>query len=384
MAMLRFLLPQLMIISSVMCFVSVTAFSSFRACCSSSTLQQQRPIVVAAAMMVDSSLLTEDEAVVPSTNNSSATLPTTNNDEEFYYDDVVRTARDDLVSLSQALTSATSSNTIVGIGKNVFLRRPSDAIRLVREIDRLEAIVIASSSNDNKENNFQRRQKTKELLVGDWVLIATANVPSSRFRGRATNDNNKKINDGRGRKSKGIGWVNDGIRFEVTQRIRCTANEKGETDGESNVDDGNNTTTATTMEIDRVDNVIEIFPPTDENNILRRLLNPLSIARTKLVLIHNANIESVSPVLRTKIAWVSTVLNVAGTSSASSSNNQFFDVNGQDLLGINNLFGEFLNVGSFETPYVDERVRVSRSPGPVFETVRVFVRKEENTVMGDR
>jgi hypothetical protein len=185
-----------------------------------------------------------------------------------------------------------------------------------------------------------------------------------------TKDN--KMNESSDRNSKGFEWFNDlkeAPSIEVTQRIRCTANEKAQADGDDNA--------TTTMEIDRVDNVIEISPPSTDDNILLRLLNPLSISKTKLVLIHNANIESVHPVLRTKIAWVSTVLNVAGPSSTSSSSNQLFDSNGQDLLGINNLFGEYLNVGSFDTPYVDERVRVSRSPGPVFETVRVFVRKEE-------
>jgi hypothetical protein len=304
-------------------------------------------------------------------------MPIDNHGEEFYYDEVVRAARDDLVALSQTLTSSNGGGSS---SKNVYVRRPSDAIRLLKEIDRLEAIVASSNNNNDDNNNFQRRRRKKELLVGDWTLIATANVPSSRFRGRTTKDNKMNDSRDRNRNSKGFGWFNDfqeAPSIEVTQRIRSTANEKAKADGDEY---GSTTKTTTAMEIDRVDNVIEISPPTtDENNILLRLLNPLSISKTKLVLIHNANIESVYPVLRTKIAWVSTVLNVAGGSSTttSSSSNQFFDANGQDLLGINNLFGEYLNVGSFDTPFVDERVRVSRSPGPVFETVRVFVRKVE-------
>lgn len=379
MAMLRFLLMQL--ISSLACIASVTAFSSSHTFCRSSSSGGGGGGVRGALVAAATPILSEDDVVVPNTNSSIPTTIDTDAEDQFYYDHVVRAARDDLVALSHRLT--TSSSRKSGSGENVFIRRPSDAIRLVREIDRLETIV-AASSNRNEENSFQRRRRMKELLVGDWTLIATAYVPSSRFRGSVTNDNNK-LNDSSERNSKGSHWFNDfqaTPSIDVTQRIRCTASEKGETQDEYDDDDGS--TTATTTEIDRVDNVIEISPPTtDESNILFRLLNPLSISKTKLVLIHNANIESVHPVLRTKIAWVSTVLNVAGSSSTTtssssvSSNNQFFDANGQDLLGINNLFGEFINVGSFDTPYVDERVRVSRSPGPVFETVRVFVRKED-------
>jgi hypothetical protein len=379
MTMFRLLLVQL--VSSAACLASVSAFTSSRindavrggGGVGGYWYSSRRIPIVAVGAIAEASLLSEDD-VVPTTNSSLPT-PTDNHGEEFYYDEVVRAARDDLVALSQTLTSSNGGGSS---SKNVYVRRPSDAIRLLKEIDRLEAMV-ASSNNNYDDNNFQRRRRKKELLVGDWTLIATANVPSSRFRGRTTNDN--KMNDSSDRNSNGFGWFNnfqEAPSIEVTQRIRSTANEKAQSDGDEN--GTNATTTTATMEIDRVDNIIEISSPTtDENNMLLRLLNPLSISKTKLVLIHNANIESVYPVLRTKIAWVSTVLNVAGGSSTttSSSSNQFFDANGQDLLGINNLFGEYLNVGSFDTPFVDERVRVSRSPGPVFETVRVFVRKVE-------
>ena len=91
-----------------------------------------------------------------------------------------------------------------------------------------------------------------------------------------------------------------------------------------------------------------------------------------MVLIHKAEVESVSPILRTKIAWTSSVLNVAGTS-------QYFDESGSDIFGVNNLLGEFLSVGSFDTPFVDEDVRVSRSTsGPILEQLRVFVRVGSN------
>jgi len=56
-------------------------------------------------------------------------------------------------------------------------------------------------------------------------------------------------------------------------------------------------------------------------------------------------VESVAPVLTTKIAWTSSVLNVAGTS-------QFFEPEGEDIFGLNNVFGEFINAGTIDTPFV--------------------------------
>jgi len=53
----------------------------------------------------------------------------------------------------------------------------------------------------------------------------------------------------------------------------------------------------------------------------------------------------VAPVLTTKIAWTSSVLNVAGTS-------QFFEPEGEDIFGLNNVFGEFINAGTIDTPFV--------------------------------
>ena len=60
-------------------------------------------------------------------------------------------------------------------------------------------------------------------------------------------------------------------------------------------------------------------------------------------------------------------MNVAGTS-------QYLDPDGGDVFGLNNVLGEFLNAGYFDTPYVDGDVRLSRTSGPVSEQLRVFVR----------
>ena len=50
--------------------------------------------------------------------------------------------------------------------------------------------------------------------------------------------------------------------------------------------------------------------------------------------------------------------------------------NGEDILGINLPFGDLLNAGSFETTFLDDSMRISRSKtGPV-DQIRVFVKTE--------
>eukprot|EP00985_Skeletonema_marinoi_P003200 scaffold1329_cov113-Skeletonema_marinoi.AAC.4 len=274
-------------------------------------------------------------------------------------------ARNRLIALSKALTSNSPT------GK--FITRPSSTKKFQQAIADLEAVASSTTSSSRE----------KELLLGDWKLIATSNVPSSDIRRRITEKQNSSSSSSSSDKKKS--WFNmpqarSGLSsdnssslnpiqksiqksFQVTQRIR---------------NDG-----AEDEEINRVDNVIE-FTPLDSlddifpkesplSNIFGQInVNPLQVKKGKVVLIHKAEVESVSPILRTKIAWTSSVLNVAGTS-------QYFDESGSDIFGVNNLLGEFLSVGSFDTPFVDEDVRVSRSTsGPILEQLRVFVRVGSN------
>jgi len=247
--------------------------------------------------------------------------------------------RNELIALSKDLALDSPSG--------LFITRKPDKVKFQDAVASLEAIAPKPSK--------------KVDLLGDWTLLATANVPSSNIRSRLNkNDTGSKKE-----------WFKQQINLNpiqktiqkslsVTQRIR--------TDG----------TFESTDLINRVDNVIEVTPldtlgsvlPSDSplSNLINGVnINPLQVSALKIVLVHKAVVESTSPILRTKISPSSTVVNVAGSSS-------FFTPEGEDVFGVNNILGDFQS-GTFDTPFVDEDVRISRSSGPVFETLRVFVRQ---------
>jgi hypothetical protein len=128
--------------------------------------------------------------------------------------------------------------------------------------------------------------------------------------------------------------------------------------------------------IDRVDHVLEYKPPAKLQEILDNLpeqltslnINPLHVSKSKLVLVHNAEVVSESP-LKVKLGLKNIILNVAGTST-------FLEPDGADVAGINIPLGEFLQTGSFETTYMDHELRVSRGKLGVVDQVRVFVRTD--------
>jgi len=309
---------------------------------------------------------------------SNATLDddsnsSTSSSSSFYSGDPeeILQSRNKLLALALTLTNNTPS------GK-IFINRPSDKIKLQNAINNLEGLVGSSSSEINEKS-----------LLGDWKLICTANLPTSdirrRFDSNTSSDDSKKKKkrrsplssfNSKSNKSK-LSPLQTSIQnsIQVTQRIRNDGTTGGSgISGEYN--------------INRVDNVIEITPlntlesvllPNESSplqNILSNInINPLQVKKSKIVLVHRASIESVKPILRTRIALSSTILNVAGSSS-------FLEPNGSDILGINNILGEWLQQGTFDTPYVDEDVRISRSSGPIFETLRVFV-KQGSTLLQD-
>jgi len=249
--------------------------------------------------------------------------------------DVV-TAREILLKEARALVE----KSITG----VFLTLPSHRRTLEKYVSQLE--VLAPSSFTDVD---------RLACIGDWELVCTSRGPTL-----SSSDDGDKL------RSPGFPFsfpeppsIADSVRKSVSivQRI---------------VTEKDSTT------IDRVDNVIEYTPLTLQQlipeesplNFIRNLnVNPLEVSRTKLALVHNAEVESLAPAFRTKISLRSVTLTVAGTS-------QFLNPQGSEILGLNvPSLGEFLNSGSFDTTYVDENIRISRGTTAFLNEVRVFVRK---------
>lgn len=140
---------------------------------------------------------------------------------------------------------------------------------------------------------------------------------------------------------------------------------------------------ATPGVIDRVDHVLQYAPPDTLSEFLENIpdtlknlnINPLQVSQSKVILVHKAEIDSTSP-LSTKLSLSSIIVNIAGKS-------QILDPNGADVIGINVPFGEFLNAGAFETTYMDDKIRVSRSKVGIVDQLRVFVKSELEATAAD-
>jgi hypothetical protein len=202
-------------------------------------------------------------------------------------------ARDRLVDLSLELSSRSSS------GK-IFVTCASDVMKFRDEFDNFVAIAADADASASASAS------STEMLIGDWRLIATANVPVRR--GVVGRDGSRPPPpEGTGRATNFLDPIRSVIdgSFAVIQRIRNVGGDASTIGGT----------------IDRVDNVIEFTPletvdgllPKDtpiSSSALDRLLdiiNPLKLTRAKVVLVHSAEVESTRPVLRVKIAWTSSV-----------------------------------------------------------------------------
>jgi len=215
-------------------------------------------------------------------------------------------------------------------------------------------------SNDNKRKELQKAVaeleaicgsptiESKDSMLGDWTLISTTNVsplpplPLAFLPRNPVQEELRKV-------------VYSNV--EVIQKIRNDMTP---------VETGNE-------EINRVDNVIQFSTP--EEGTLSKFPNPLALTRAKVTLCHNANIESMSPLLRTKISLKSVIITVAGKS-------QYLEPEGADVLGINvPPIQDILNAGVFDTTYADSVLRISRGPavsGFLDEQLRVFLRASSN------
>lgn len=188
-------------------------------------------------------------------------------------------------------------------------------------------------------------------LVGNWTLLCTTSTTNEGI-------DTTKVPD----------FFRQGPLENIRESIRRTLNDYLEVQQliRSTNEDGT---------IDRIDHVLEYRPPKQLRDVLDNLpeqlnkvnINPLSVSKSKLILIHKATVESTVP-LTTKLALQSIVLNVAGTSNV-------LDPKGKDILGLNFPLGEFLNTGTFETTYMDDTMRISRGKRGFVDQLRVFVRE---------
>lgn len=183
-------------------------------------------------------------------------------------------------------------------------------------------------------------------MIGDWTLLCST-ASTEKFMGIDTSSlpffNADFVKDIRGTLNKSL---------MVQQKIK----------GDSGA-------------ISRIDHVIQYMPPNELSafssaipDALKSLnINPLEVTNQQVILVHKAEVESKIPFIKTKLALESVILNVAGKS-------QYLQPDGADLLGVNVPFGEFLNSGSFETTYLDDTLRISRSKVGMVDQLRVFVR----------
>lgn len=174
-----------------------------------------------------------------------------------------------------SLTIAQAKQNVISLASElkekggVFVADNDDRKKLCKAVAELEAICGPPSSFD------------KDDLLGDWNLLCTSNVnplpplPFSFLPRNPIQDELRKVVYG---------------NVDVMQKIRNDSNFEGGAE-----------------KINRVDNVIQFRTPKNDGSVLSKLPNPLELSRAKVTLAHGANVESVMPVLRTKIALKSVI-----------------------------------------------------------------------------
>jgi len=180
----------------------------------------------------------------------------------------VTNAKERLLSLAQKLREDNPAG--------VFIVESSSKEDLMQAVAEMEAVCGAP------------KNEYKNLMIGEWSLLCTMSTPKFGKRDK---------------KPFGVTKIPEFLKkspllektrksVEVTQSIRCTDEQEV---------------------INRVDNIIEFTPFSfsdvfNSSSILKNLdLNPLEVSKSKLTLAHKAEVESVSPVLRTKLALQSII-----------------------------------------------------------------------------
>jgi len=209
-----------------------------------------------------------------------------------------------------------------------------------------------------KLENLAQPSSDASLLVGDWTLLCS-------YSNNSAFPENKKIID-----TSKIPLFNQGPIKDIQDTLN------GSIKVEQRIKFGESSNS-----IDAIDHVIEYKPPNTLSSFLKNApdiikdldINPLKVIDYKIVLKHTAEIEGLIPNIKTKLNLKSVVVNVAGES-------QILDPSGEDVLGINIPFSEYFGAGSFETTFLNESMRVSRSKvGPV-EQIRVFIKADDQAV----
>jgi len=268
------------------------------------------------------------------------------------------------VSPSSRTTPPTAlfSTTETDVDASVTVAK-DELIELSRDYkDQYGVILIDTKAKESFRKAVEKLESVAEasddssLLVGDWNLVCSSASSSTTSKIEIDTQKLPFFNEGPIQDIRST--LNDSIN--VVQRIKF---------GEAS------------NSIDAIDHVIDYSPPNQLSSFLKNVpdviknldINPLKVSETKVVLKHKAEVEGTIPVIQTKLSLQAVVVNVAGESKN-------LDPNGEDVLGINIPFGELLNAGSFDTTYVDETMRISRSKvGPV-DQIRVFVKAAESTV----
>jgi hypothetical protein len=240
-----------------------------------------------------------------------------------------------------------------------------ELLELVTELkDKYGILLIDSKAQESFRDAVEKLEGIVDpptdtsALTGSWTLLCTTTTTKQGISGIDTSK---------------LPFFNEG----PLKDIRDTINQSLKVEQVISAGD-------TSDGIDKIDHVIDYVPPNTLSSVLKNLpdnipdaikslnINPLQVSETKVILKHKAEIESVIPVIKTKLSLQSIVVNVAGKS-------QILDPSGDDVLGINVPFGEYLNAGSFDTTFLDDSVRISRSKvGPV-DQIRVFVKTEHTS-----
>ncbi|CAJ1925063.1 unnamed protein product [Cylindrotheca closterium] len=232
-----------------------------------------------------------------------------------------------------------------------------DVLDVARSLkDKFGPLIIDSKAQEKLKSVVKELEKNSEPpidtkgMIGDWTLLCST-ASTNKLMGIDTSNlpffNAGIVKDIRNTLNKSL---------VVQQKIKGSPSFSG-------------------RGITRVDHVIQYMPPNELSEFSSMLpdalqslnINPLEVTNQQVVLVHKAEVESTIPFIKTKLALESIVLNIAGKS-------QYLEPDGADLLGVNVPFGEFLNAGSFETTYLDDELRISRSKVGVVDQLRVFIK----------